>query len=131
MDRADLLASAQAFAEEGMVDTCLIRRRTGEDVLDQNTGEVTPEYLTVYEGKCRVQQTNAQAAEEDAGEAYLLMVRVELHLPVAVVGIEPDDEVAITTSRDPDLISRPFAVRDLFHKTDASSRRIGLIERTS
>ncbi len=130
MARRQLLARAQRRARESMVDTCRIRQRTGEDV-DQNTGEITPTYNLIYEGRCRVQQPNAQAAEEDAGQAYLLMVRLELQVPVSVTGVEPDQEVDILTSRDPDLVGRPYVVRDLFHKTDASSRRIGIVERTS
>lgn len=130
MSRARLLARAARVAEKGMVDTCLIRLRTGETV-DQNTAEVVPTYDTIYEGKCRVQQSNIQAAEEDAGQAALLMVRLQLQIPAAVTGIEPDMDVDITASRDPDLVGRPYVVRDLFHKTDAGSRRIGIIERTS
>jgi hypothetical protein len=49
---------------------------------------------------------------------------------VSVTGLEVGDEVTITASRDPDLIGRAFLVRDLFHKTDASSRRVQLTERT-
>lgn len=113
-----------------MVDACTIRRRTGETV-DQNSGEITPTYDLVYEGKCRVQQQTATAGAEDAGEAYLLMVRLEVQLPIAVAGIEPDDEVTVTASQDPDLLDRVFTVRDLFHKTDATARRIGVVERTS
>ncbi|MET0521476.1 MAG: DUF6093 family protein [Jiangellaceae bacterium] len=130
MSRAGVLARGQRKAEAGMDDRCLIRIRTGETV-DQNTAEVVPTYDTIYEGKCRVQQTNIQAAEEDAGQAALLMVRLQLQLPVSATGIEPDMDVDITASRDPDLIGRPYVVRDLFHKTDATSRRIGIIERTS
>lgn len=114
-----------------MVDWCTIRRPNG---LNENadTGQVTTTYLSPnpYTGRCRMQQSIAQAAQQDAGEDYVLMVRFELQLPMAVTGIEVRDEVTITTSRDPDLVGRAFLVRDLFHKTDASARRIGVIERT-
>jgi hypothetical protein len=39
--------------------------------------------------------------------------------------------VTITTSvNDPDLTGRVFAVNELAHKTEATSRRIGVIEVT-
>ena len=130
MDRSELLARARAFAEEGMVDTCTIRRRNGE-TLDPHTAETVPTYDLIYQGKCRVQMTIAQAQQQNAGEAHLLMVRLEVQLPMSATGIEPEDETTIDTSRDPDLVGRIFIVRDLFHKTDATSRRIGVLERTS
>jgi hypothetical protein len=129
VNRAEVLVRAQAFAEEGMVDTCTIRRRTGETT-DENSGTTTPTWADLYAGKCRVQQAIAQAAQHDAGEDYLLQLRLEVQLPMTVTGVKVGDEITIVTSRDPDLPGRAFLVRDLFHKTDASSRRVGVTERT-
>lgn len=132
MDRAELITEAQAFAEDGMVDSCTIRRRVGGLSVDDFSGTTTPTYLgqDPYQGRCRVQQAKAMATAEDVGEDYLLMLRLELQLPVTVTGLEVGDEVTITASRDPDLIGRTFLVRDLAHKTDASSRRVQITERT-
>jgi hypothetical protein len=129
--RAELIQRARAAAEEGMVDTCIIRRSTGETT-DQASGVVTPTYLSPnpYTGKCRVQQSLAQADQHDAGEDYQLQLRLTLQLPMSVIGAEVGDQVTITASRDPDLVGRAFLIRDLFHKTDASARRIGITERT-
>lgn len=129
MSRAALLARARAAAQAGMADTCTIRRRAGETT-DENSGVVTPTWDALYAGKCRVQQAIAQAAQHDVGEDYLLQMRLEVQLPMAVTGLAVGDEVTITASQDPDLVGRVFLVRDLFHKTDASSRRVGVTERT-
>lgn len=131
MSRDELLGRAQAAAELGMVDTCTIRRVTGTTD-DPVTGYGVDAYLSPdpYTGKCRVQQGIAQADEEEVGEDFQLRLRLVVQLPVAVVGVAINDEVTITASRDPDLLGRTFLVRDLFHKTDASSRRIGVTERT-
>lgn len=129
MSRTALLARAQRAAELGMVDTCTIRRRTGE-ATDPNSGVITPTLSDVYTGKCRLRQKDAQGQQHDVGEDYVLLLRIELQLPVTVVGLQVGDEVAITASRDPDLIGRAFLIRDLAHQTDSSSRRVTLTERT-
>jgi hypothetical protein len=129
--RTALLARAQAAAVRGMVDVCTIRRPSGISS-DPDSGKTTKTYLSPnpYTGPCRMQQHPTQAQQQDSGEDYLLMVRLELQLPMSVTGIRVGDEVTVTASRDPDLLGRVFLVRDLFHKTDASARRIGVTERT-
>lgn len=126
-----VLTRGRAAAEALMVDACVIRRRTGETTDDD--GNVTPTYgPDLYSGKCRTQQPNAQAAQADVGEDYQLLLRLEVHLPMSVVGLEVGDEVMITASvYDPDLPGRVFLVRDLAHKTHATARRLGVTERTS
>lgn len=114
-----------------MVDACSIRRRTGESTDDD--GNVVPTYgEPLYSGKCRIQQPNAQAAQADVGEDYLLLLRIEVQLPMSVTGLEVGDEITVTASRhDPDLPGRVFVVRDLAHKSHATARRVGVTERTS
>lgn len=129
-DRQQLLEEARAFFLEGCVDTCTIKRVTGE-VTDVD-GNVTPTYTTLYTGVCRVQQQQPYAERHDAGQAYLLLLRLEIQLPMTVVGLEPDDLLTVVTSlMDPDLPGRQFVIRDLAHKTDASSRRVQCQEVTS
>lgn len=133
MSRAVVLARARTAAEAGMVDACTIRRPTGETT-DDASGVVTKTYLNPnpYSGKCRVQQSLAQAAQADSGEEHLLLLRLEVQLPMSVTGLQVGDELTIDTSvRDPDLPGRVFLVRDLFHKTDASARRVQVTERTA
>ncbi|MBX6358156.1 MAG: hypothetical protein IRZ05_20195 [Micromonosporaceae bacterium] len=131
MSAATALAHGRAAAERLMVDQCVVRRQTGT-VTDPDTGRVTPVYITVYEGKCRVQQQQVQARAIEPGEAHLLMLRLEVHLPMSVTGVAAGDEVVITSSaHDPDLAGRVFIVRELAHKSHATARRLGVEERTS
>lgn len=126
---AALLARGRRAAEALMVDACTIRRRTGETV--GPGGVVTPTYTTVYSGRCRWQQQAAQAAQQDVGEDYMLMLRLEVQLPMSVTGVQTEDEIVCDSStHDPDLVGRVFVVRDLAHKSHATSRRIGVVERT-
>lgn len=116
-----------------MVDTCSIERFTGE-VTDPFSGEIVKTSETIYTGKCRFQQPGGgiQAAKVDAGEAQFLLQRSEIQLPVSVVGVDVDDRITCTAAgRDPDLVDRVFLVRDLAYKTDATSRRLQIEERTS
>lgn len=133
MSRESLLARGQAKAEEGMVDTCTIRRSAGE-VFDDFSGEPVKTYLSPdpYAGKCRVQQTRGESTQEDAGEDFFRLLRLELQLPISVIGLELHDEVTITAvgpGRDQDLVGRVFLIRDLMHKTDATARRPQITER--
>lgn len=131
MSRASALARGRTAAELGMVDACTIRRPTG--IVNTGHGQTTTGYVTPdpYSGKCRVQQSLAQAEQQDAGEDYQLLLRLEVQLPMSSTGLEVRDELTITASaHDPDLVGRTFLIRDLFHKTDATARRVQVMERT-
>lgn len=130
MSIADALLRGQAFAQTTWVDACIIRRR-GAPVLDDFSGTTTSPSTTLYSGQCRVQQGIAQADEQDVGEDYQLRLRMVIQVPVSVTGIQVGDEVTITAAtHDPDLVGRIFAVRDLFHKTHPTARRLGVTERS-
>lgn len=132
MSAATALVRGRAAALALMVDTCVIKRVTAETT-DPFSGTITPTLTTVYSGVCRVQHGEAQAREEaNVGQAYLLMLILELQLPMTVTDLQVDDQVTVTASvHDPDLVGRVFTVRDLFHKTHAASRRLRIQERTS
>lgn len=130
MSAASVLARGRAAAELLMADACTIRRKTGEST--GTGGVVTPTYSTLYTGKCRVQQAAAQAQQQDPGEAYILMLRLEVQLPMSVTGLQTEDEVTITASEhDPDLVGRVFLIRDLAHATHKTARRVQVLEKTS
>lgn len=130
VSRESILARGRTAAEAGMRDTCTIRRVTSETT-DDHSGEIVKTYAVIYTGRCRVQQHQAAANQRDVGEDDVLMNAAELQLPMSVVGLEPRDEATIDTSADDqDLPGRVFLVRDLAHKTDATSRRVQCEERT-
>jgi hypothetical protein len=133
MSRSGVLAKGQVKAEASMVDACTIRRRL-PDVTNTETGEVTKAYLSPdpYTGKCRVQSALARSQPHESGEDYVLLLRLELQLPVSVTGLRVDDEVTVTASaHDADLVGRVFLIRDLFHKTEPTARRVEITERTN
>jgi hypothetical protein len=131
MSAASVLARGRAAAEALMVDSCSIRRKTGEST--GPGGVVTPTYGDpLYAGKCRIQQDKAQAQQQDPGEAYVLMLRLEIQLPMSVTGLQAEDVVTITASaHDPDLVGRVFIVRDLAHASHKTARRVQVMEKTS
>lgn len=131
MSAASALAAGRRAAERLMVDACTIRRVTSS-ATDPNTGVITPTYTTIYGGKCRVQQAQALGEARQAGEAHLVMLRLEVQLPMTVTGLAEADEVTITASaHDPDLVGRVMLIRDLAHKSHATARRVQVQERTS
>lgn len=134
MSRESLLIGARAAAENGMTDTCVIRRRTGEST-DTTTMVVTPTWVQVYAGKCRLQDTgsiNGGARTETPGQDYQLLVELQLQLPVGAAVLEVADEVTLTGSaHDASRVGDVLLVRDLAGKTDASALRVGVTRRTS
>lgn len=132
MTAAGTLARGRAAAEALMVDTCTIAHRTGSTT-DDLTGETVATWETVYTGKCKIQNASiAQGQQVEAGELEPVLLRLELHLPIAgTSGIERGDRVTITTStHDPDLAGRTLRVHDLSHKTWPTARRLGVQETT-
>jgi hypothetical protein len=124
------VARARQLAESLMVDTCVIKRETGEAT--GSGGVITPTYSTLYTGKCRVQFKPMQGNGADVGEAYLLLVRREVQLPMTVTGLLEGDRITITASAlDPDLVGKVYVVRDVEAKTHLSARRVTVLEVTS
>jgi len=114
-----------------MTDRADVRRATGW-TYDDNTGQRVPTYTVLFtDTPCRVQQTTATATAVNPGEDYQLLVRNEVHFPMSVTGLAPSDEIIMTVSRDPDLTDAVFLVRELFGKTFATARRVGVTRRTS
>jgi len=131
MSEATLRARARARTELRMSDACTIRRQTGETV-DDNTGVITPTWTALYSGPCRLKQPNAEAANANVGEAFVLLQQPEVHLPMSADVLRPSDEITITASEgDAESVGRIFLVRSVPAHSDASARRYGVTERTS
>lgn len=131
MSAASITARAQARAPALLMgDACTIRRRTGDGPTGAD-GSVTPTYATLYAGQCRVQQVTTEPTPADVGEDRKLLVRLIVQLPIFVTGLQAADEITITAAaHDADLVGRVFLVNGLHHKSNATSRRVGVIERT-
>lgn len=133
MSRTSVLARGRGMAEAGMTDACTISRANSGDTTNPITGyPATNATTTLYTGKCRVQQQAVISRAHDVGEDTVWVVRFDLQLPVVgTEGLAVEDLVTITAAvNDADLVGRTFVITELAHKSEATSRRIGMIERT-
>ena len=125
--------AGRAAAEQLMTDICLVERKTGQ-VFDEDTGQYSDTWTTVYSGRCRVQewgQINSGTAAQ-AGERTAELQTWGLILPMSVADAQVNDRATVTASAlDPELVGRVFRVRDLYHKSHATARRLAVEEVTS
>lgn len=137
MSLALALANGRRAAESLMVDSCTLRRKTGE-VLDEDPQSPTylqmiPTWDVVYTGKCRVQITASVTREPDAGGREWSVQSLVLQLPVeSSTGVKIDDVATIdAATNDPALAGRELQVVQDFTKTHATSRRLQCEEVTA
>lgn len=112
-----------------MLDTCTVRRVTGNDVDDD--GNVIPTYSEpLYEGACRVQSREQQEGTPDvAGVGTVTVQRYAVHIPVGGYAPEVGDVITVDTATDdPHLANRVFRVVALLHKSQATAYRLGVTE---
>jgi len=92
-----LLKRRRKAAEALMLDTCRITT-VGELVTDPETGDVTNEPVTVYEGPCRVQSKDSAVATLDAAGATFTVVSRQVHIPINAADVQNGDVVTLTAS---------------------------------
>lgn len=119
------LTQGRRLAESLMVDTCHVRRQTGEQV-DPDTGAVTPTYSDVYRGMCRIQRRSHSVESQQAGEQLLQVVEPELQVPTSVTDVRDGDEVSLTESLDPELVGPVWRVAGPARETHNTMRRFEL-----
>lgn len=122
-------------AEALMIDTCEIKRLTGE-VTNLQTGIVTPTYTVLYSGIARFQRVRGQrlgsAHPVVVGEAQVYYQPLAVHVPTTVLGVHVNDIVTcLTCPLDDDLVNKHFFVQGLPPKTFITAHRFGLQEVTS
>lgn len=139
MSRASATARGRRAAEDGMTDTCVITRPDPDGApaeMDPETGQY-PESarLTVYEGKCRVQIASVMgdASTVNAGERDGTTQGSVLQLPVLEsTDVAADDVVMMTAvTHDPSLVDRQFTITGRHGKSQATARRLRVIEVTA
>jgi hypothetical protein len=139
-----LLSRGRAAAESLMLDTCVISRPgAGEREYDKDKMRYTdPDREVVYgpdlephRGKCRIQirAVVASITESDAGGRVGSVQQFELQLPVVGTdGVTIDDVVEITSAaHDPSLVGRQFTVKARHEKSQATARRLPVVEGTA
>lgn len=123
-----------------MADTCTITREIGS-TMDPVSAVETPIRVQVYPalatgqaaGKCRVQAAGGYGRNADPTPADPVLMRYRvLQLPVlASLDVRKDDQVVMVSCvNDPDLVGVHMYVRDQDAKSEATSRRLGIEERT-
>lgn len=120
----------QAAAEALMLDACTIEHPTGESTVG---GVVTTTYgPAYYTGRCQVQITAPTGAGSDVGEAYRIVSRRIVKLPMSVTGVLEGDRITITAAAlDAELVGKVYTARDIEAKTYQTARRVTVLEATS
>jgi len=126
-DVAGALPFLRAQAESLMLDTCTVCPVTG---VDEATGAPTLG-TAVYTGKCKVQTSQAQEANPEAGGATYTVQRYAVHVPVGAFVPVVGHVVTITAAAlDAGLVGRKYRVVALLHKTLATAQRLAVEEVT-
>lgn len=116
-------------AEKNMLDTCKVDRPNAKPVTDPVTGKVTRGSAEVYAGKCRLQQTLAQASTKEAGEHQFTEQGIQWQTPVGTGPFRKGDVVTMLTSEmDGQLVGKVYRVEQLFNKSQATSQRCRVVE---
>lgn len=85
-----------------VVDSCVVTRYDYTNPsFSEATGLTTYPTSTPYSGECLVRP--AGAAEKDFGEARRQQVDYDLYLPYDAAELEEGDEVAVTSTLDPNI----------------------------
>lgn len=121
-----------------MTDTCTITRvdpEAPEPVPDPDTLVIPPKArIPVYSGKCRIQIKSiiASSSDSDAGERQATTQEFELQLPIdGTADVAITDVAEVTTATfDDSLVGRKFTVVARHEKSQATSRRLRVIEGT-
>lgn len=137
-DIARALPQFRAEAERQMQDSCTITCEDPEATqgpIDPVTGQYPPiARITVYTGKCRVQIKSVIASSSDAsaGERMATVQEFELQLPVVGTESVAINDVAemLTCALDTSLEGRKFTVAARHEKSQATARRLRVIEVT-
>jgi hypothetical protein len=126
------IMAGRRAAEALMVSKVKITRAGGQPVLDEDTGDyVYPPPTVVYTGKCRLRLPNLNVKQVDAAGQQLVVQQSVLSIPLAAVGVKPNDVAEITHNQlDESLSGQKFRIVGNSEQTISTARRFS-IERTS
>ena len=120
----ETLARGRAAAETLMVDTCVVKRRTGQ-TLDPATDALVASFDTVYDGKCRVKSAARLAHDQVVGEQNLSLNRFEVDLPFGTADVvKVDDVVNVTASADTWVVDRDLVVLAVDYSGTVTKRKL-------
>lgn len=123
-----VLAQGRAAALKLLRDTCVIERRDGDPVLNQDTGELEQLWTAVYQGICRVRgraARQADASETEWGEREVTLGRYIAILPWSTTQqVRREDRLRVLTSDDTWLIGRNLEVIAVQLSGTSTARRL-------
>jgi hypothetical protein len=99
---SDHVSVFRTLRADRYVDTAVVTRYDFTmPTFDEPSGETTYPTSTPYSGECLVRP--AQASESEFGEDRRQEVDYDLYLPYDAATLEELDEVAVTSTLDPDI----------------------------
>lgn len=119
-----MIRRARDLAESLMQSTVQIRRKTGT-TRDEDTGQLVPTWVVVYEGPGRVRFGNSQPRDLDASGQRVVEQSPVVSLPISTsAGVHVDDEGEVLSNpADPGIVGLRFRIAGLHAQTHASARR--------
>jgi len=125
MPSAAQAAQARRKAESLMTDRCIVRRRVPGDVLNEETGQYEPTFVTVFTGPCRIKSNSAAVSENNYEAQIVIEQQMSLSLPLeGSAGVAPGDVAELTESAmDPDSVGKTFRIAGVSLATFATARR--------
>lgn len=138
MSVASVIAAGRVAAEARMLDSCRITRIVGKTFNDDN-GQYEDDVLQVYPaddtldaGRCEFSGLGGASGVTDpvAGGYEFTLQDCTLKLPVVgSEGVHLDDTVTcVSAAFDAELVGRTWTVKALFHRSQATSRRLVITE---
>ncbi|QYC44936.1 hypothetical protein Nocox_36910 [Nonomuraea coxensis DSM 45129] len=123
MSVSGVLGRGRVAALQLMRDTCVIERKDGEPVLDEETGQLEQPWTTVYTGVCRVKPRSS--SETEWGEREVTLAQLVVSLPWDTAPqIQREDRVRVMESEDGWLIGRHLDVVGVSLSGTATARRL-------
>lgn len=110
-----------------MRDTVVVRRPVGVSEPDPVTGAVTPVYdpTPVYEGKCRVKQSQAMVRTAESGGSTVVVQSQALHVPWSAPALLPGDVAVMdAATRTPRLRGLTYRVTGAHVGSDTTAQRV-------
>ncbi|MFI6299549.1 DUF6093 family protein [Nonomuraea sp. NPDC050790] len=118
-----VLAAGRAAARRLMRDTCVIERKDGPPVLNEETGELEQPWEAVYTGVCRVKPRTSR--EVEWGEREVALGQYVAVLPWDMVPeVQRGDRLRVTASDDAWLVGRNLEVLATALSGTATARRL-------
>lgn len=120
------LTAGRQQAESLMTDTCTITRGAASPVLNESTGKYDTPGSTVYSGKCRVRSAgNVGSQGRDAGDAFAIVARPTISVPVGSASFVTGDLVTLTDAPlNPQLVGARFKVLSVSDQSQPTALRL-------